>query len=97
MKQNLLISNVSRWLDLNEYESQVTGLINGIEISCHFVDTTGKYWTILSKGVEIDVDILLVRTGEILIIESEKKGLEQDDRYRDNVHYRVYGRVNSAE
>ena len=93
-KHWLVISKVSKWLDANEYEGQISGTINGFQISCHLLDMSGKSWEYLTPGSEIDVNMWIACVGDNPSkIDSEIYKFELYPKDRYELLYIVCGKV----
>jgi hypothetical protein len=93
----LKISNIWRWLDLNEYEGKISGQVNGFPISGHLLDLSAEIWVWLTPGLEVDIEMWIERTGgDPLKIDEEIYKFEPISQAEQTL-YKVSGKVISVE
>jgi hypothetical protein len=65
MTYALHVREVIRWTDLNEYEGQVHGELDGVPVTCYVLAAPVDQWTSYRPGATLDVDAWVERSGDI--------------------------------
>ncbi|NJL91698.1 MAG: hypothetical protein HC916_19420 [Coleofasciculaceae cyanobacterium SM2_1_6] len=69
MPLQMIIKKLVPWSDLNEYEGQIEGLIDGYKLCCRVIMSGAQEWQEYSPGDIINADIYLVRCGDVTILD----------------------------
>lgn len=89
----LTIKKLVPWTEYNEYEGQIEGIVNEINVCCYVLMSSGKDWLTYAQGDNLNVDLWLERTDNVTVIEpSVATKLQQIA----GVNYEVIGTVVSA-
>jgi len=95
MSYNFRIIKIDRWLDLNEYEGQIRGIIDDKQLSCYLF-ASPESWSVLSAGQEINISLWIERAGDILVTKDRIIAFEPVSS-NDDVAYKVAGQIISVE
>ena len=96
MRYTFTITRLVPWSDLNEYEGQIDGVIDGYQLCCYVLLPSGEAWRRYNPGDTLEVDLWLERGGHrdsIQIDPSAAPALQQ----LEGVNYQVSGRVTEID
>ncbi len=65
MRVTLTITEIHRWLELNEHEGVVIGLIGSREVSCHVLLPDANGWGRHAPGRSLEIELRLERSGTV--------------------------------
>jgi hypothetical protein len=63
MPHVLRVSGVTRWTDLNEYEGEVRGELDGVPVHCYVQSTAVEQWDLYVCGGTLHVEAWFERLG----------------------------------
>jgi len=87
---NFKIDKVHRWTDHNEYEGQLEGHVQGLNICPHLLVFSVDEWKQCKPGAEINLDLWLERNGRVTKLnEPGTKEVKQEN----GINYLVSGPV----
>jgi hypothetical protein len=90
----LVVRNVVRWEDFNEYEGEVHGELDGTLVEAYLLGSIDEWDNVFRPGAALDVDAWIERSGEF---ETLPAGSPAELKQVDGVVYEITGTVTAVD